>query len=174
MRLKKVGDWIHYITEGGQPFYYNEKNGEFQWDSPLAVGGITGAPTGSGTGLKAKMSSSVLNRKPSVATTSGANTSTGDVKNKEISAVSSNQVTTEPAAEGGAEEPAQEYEWRPYKDPDSGALFWYNESTGISQWECPYDNPHADGVDYSGVNDGDGDEHEHDAEVCDNTDDLGI
>ena len=27
MRLKRVGDWIQYLTETGQTFYYNEKNG---------------------------------------------------------------------------------------------------------------------------------------------------
>ena len=34
MRLKKIGDWIQYLTEGGQTFYYNDKTGEFQWISP--------------------------------------------------------------------------------------------------------------------------------------------
>jgi hypothetical protein len=34
MRLKKVGDWVKYKTETGQNFYYNEKNGEFQWENP--------------------------------------------------------------------------------------------------------------------------------------------
>lgn len=27
--------------------------------------------------------------------------------------------------------------WRAYKDPTTGALFWYNEITKVSQWECP-------------------------------------
>jgi hypothetical protein len=34
MRLKKVGDWIQYVTESGPTFYYNDKNGEFQWVDP--------------------------------------------------------------------------------------------------------------------------------------------
>lgn len=34
MRLKKVGDWIQYSTESGRTFYYNDKNGDFQWVNP--------------------------------------------------------------------------------------------------------------------------------------------
>jgi len=34
MRLKRMGDWIQYMTESNNTFYYNEKTGEFQWASP--------------------------------------------------------------------------------------------------------------------------------------------
>ena len=34
MRLRKHGDWIEYVTETSQTFFYNEKNGEFQWTAP--------------------------------------------------------------------------------------------------------------------------------------------
>jgi hypothetical protein len=37
MRLKRVGDWIQYSAEGGQTFYYNDKNGEFQWEDPNRI-----------------------------------------------------------------------------------------------------------------------------------------
>ena len=30
-------------------------------------------------------------------------------------------------------------EWKPFKDPESGAIFWYNSITQVSQWECPFD-----------------------------------
>lgn len=75
MRLKKIGDWIQYMTETGQTFYYNDKNGEFQWVNPEAD------PEGTSK------------------------------------------------AESG--------NWKPYKDPDSGAIFWHNVVTNVSQWECP-------------------------------------
>jgi hypothetical protein len=35
MRMKRYGDWIEYVTEGGQVFYYNDKDGSFQWEHPL-------------------------------------------------------------------------------------------------------------------------------------------
>jgi hypothetical protein len=76
MRLKKVGDWIQYVTESGPTFYYNDKNGEFQWVDPATD-----------------------NSSSSEASTSG--------------------------------------DWKPYKDPQSGNVFWYNKVTKISQWECP-------------------------------------
>jgi hypothetical protein len=35
MRMKRYGDWIEYVTESGQTFYYNDKDGSFQWEHPL-------------------------------------------------------------------------------------------------------------------------------------------
>jgi hypothetical protein len=77
MRLKKVGDWIQYCTEKGQTFYYNDKNGDFQWVNPQEE--------------------------------------------------STNAMMDQ----------AKEEEWVPYKDPESGCIFWYNTRTNVSQWECP-------------------------------------
>lgn len=31
-------------------------------------------------------------------------------------------------------------DWKPFKDPESGAIFWYNHVTQVSQWECPFDD----------------------------------
>ncbi len=28
-------------------------------------------------------------------------------------------------------------DWRAYKDPETGAIFWYNRVTNVSQWESP-------------------------------------
>ena len=77
MRLKKVGDWIQYVTGQGPTFYYNDKNGEFQWVDP--------------------------------------------------------ENNDESAGGGGA----GESDWKPYKDPQTGNIFWYNRVSKISQWECP-------------------------------------
>ncbi len=35
MRLKRFGDWIEYTTESGKTFYYNDRDGSFQWEHPL-------------------------------------------------------------------------------------------------------------------------------------------
>eukprot|EP01041_Mallomonas_annulata_P005388 gene5388-10775_t len=36
MRMRKIGEWIEYRTEMDQIFYYNDKNGDFQWVNPNA------------------------------------------------------------------------------------------------------------------------------------------
>ena len=28
-------------------------------------------------------------------------------------------------------------DWRAYKDPETGSVFWHNAKTNVSQWECP-------------------------------------
>jgi hypothetical protein len=36
MRIKKCGqDWIQYMTEENQEFYYNQKTSEFSWENPF-------------------------------------------------------------------------------------------------------------------------------------------
>lgn len=40
MKLRKQGNWIEYVTEQGKTFYYNEKNGDFQWVPPDPSRGI--------------------------------------------------------------------------------------------------------------------------------------
>jgi hypothetical protein len=30
--------------------------------------------------------------------------------------------------------------WRPYKDPSTGEIFWFNHETSVSQWDCPFEN----------------------------------
>jgi hypothetical protein len=76
MRLKRVGDWIEYMTEIGKTFYYNEKTGDFRWENPAI-----------------------------------------DPEGKSAK--------------------TQKSDWKPYKDPETGAVFWYNSVTNVSQWNCP-------------------------------------
>ena len=171
MRLKMVGDWIHYITEGGQPFYYNEKNGEFQWESPFAPG--LGSISDSS---KATTPGGSMNGKPGEVVDGATGNSPSLSKNQSVAALKS------PSGHDLPKSDSQQYEWRPYKEPESGALFWYNQTTGVSQWECPYDNPNAEGIDYSGADGTTGagakgaeeDHDDHNAEVVHDTDDLGI
>ena len=64
--------------------------------------------------------------------------------------------------------------WKPYKDPESGSIFWYNSVTQVSQWECPFDNlddKAKDAQETVGVDDDD--ENEQVVQVGDD-DDLGI
>jgi hypothetical protein len=125
------------------------------------------------------VSSAALHAKPAVGVTPDRDKDQGKGKDSDSPLKDPSAAETETAgeeaaaaADAGGEE-SQDSEWRPYKDPDSGALFWYNSTTGVSQWECPYDHPL--GEDGGGGNEGEGDDGEHhDAEVCHDTDDLGI
>jgi len=103
MRLKRTGDWIEYVTESGRTFYYNARDGSFQWECPDGVEKRAGE-----------------------------------------------QAQSE---QGGAQQQAQDehYPWRGYLDQDSGALFWYNELTGVSTWDMPavLEQPQLDRLDYS-------------------------
>ena len=61
-------------------------------------------------------------------------------------------------------------EWQPYKDPDSGSIFWYNTVTHVSQWECPLDD-----IDFqAGADNGGADSDDDDAVEVMGDDDLGI
>lgn len=167
MRLKKVGDWIAYVAEGGQTFYYNDKNGEFQWENPV---------TGAGAG-----SSSSSSAPPAAAAAAGTSSSGGEV--------------SADGAGAGADDATDHHqhhhrldssEWRPYKDPESGAIFWYNHVTNVSQWECPFTNgavteaeeAEADADAYAYGDGGGtqqyGDEGEHEVVEIHDSNDLGI
>jgi hypothetical protein len=61
--------------------------------------------------------------------------------------------------------------WKPFKDPESGAIFWYNSITQVSQWECPFENL-ADDLKEDGAHHDD-DEEQDVVQIGDN-DDLGI
>lgn len=108
MRLKKHGDWIEYVTGTGRPFFYNERNGEFQWDNPLHA--AISSQSEKGTAATSPVKS---------LETAAATAASPDQK----------QTTTQ--------ELSEEESWRPYKDPETGALFWYNHVTCVSQWDEP-------------------------------------
>ena len=172
MRLKKIGDWIHYMSEGGQPFYYNEKNGEFQWESPFVAGGSTVNNNSNSNGNASTLGAALSKKK--------SEENPFSVSDDDMSAKSSsNSIGKQPhsASVPDISELDSKKDWRPYKDPDSGGLFWYNEATGVSQWECPFDNQgdHSDMYDANGelLEDHDND-HDHEASVVHDNDDLGI
>lgn len=107
MRLKKVGDWIMYRADRGPAFYYNEKNGEFQWETP----------TTAHSNSKMTMSSGGAG--------GGEDVDSSDGKTSATQPVSGSQTESSSAV------------WRPYVDPATGHIFWYNQVTNVSQWECP-------------------------------------
>lgn len=116
MRLKKHGDWIEYATGNGKPFFYNEKNGEFQWENPIMA---------AAEGRSSKNSNDKKHSKSA---------KERDLANVSKSTGSGADAASVPAAEQFHSKAGA---WRPYKDPESGTLFWYNHETCISQWEEP-------------------------------------
>ena len=159
MRMKRVGDWIHYITEGGQPFYYNDKSHEFQWDCPFAeafgIGG-GGVPKQSTMNLAAAS----MHKMPP-----GGKSGDNAAANTSNPTLADQGAKAEDSGTGNS----MKGDWRPYKDPTTDGLFWYNHVTGVSQWECPYDAPAEEPNPF----DDDQGEHEFVQEVH-HTDDLGI
>ena len=130
MRLKKHGDWIEYATGSGLPFFYNERNGEFQWEQPADLGG------------------------------SGGSAAPAAVKHS-----SSKSRKQQPQQEQQPQQSEAE-SWHPYKDPESGVIFWYNHVLGTSQWEEP---AHLSGAGATRVTE----DHEEVVNVM-TDDDLGI
>ncbi len=117
MRLKRIGDWIHYVTNAGPTVYYNEKNGDFQWTEPTAI--ATESP--------------LKHIGPNVATEDHVD---GLVQSSPAAANA--PAAHEPEQEQEREPPCSD--WKPYKDPQSGCIFWYNIVTKVSQWECPVES----------------------------------
>lgn len=95
MRLKKMGDWVKYKTENGQIFYYNELNGEFQWDNPFENAPSSSSGGSSSEGKKAS--------KKQKASTNGDTLSSGVEGSKQLR-----------KAESG--------EWKPFRDPTSNKV----------------------------------------------------
>jgi hypothetical protein len=107
MRLKKVGDWIQYSTGAGRVFYYNEKNGDFKWVTPESE-----AEGSSSNGASSAHPTSTAQAE-SAHHSGGGSGAGGSAVDEELS------------------------NWRAYRDPNTGAIFWFNKVTHVSQWECP-------------------------------------
>ena len=168
MRLKKHGDWIEYVTETAQTFFYNEKNGEFQWTAPPGV-----VPRSATKGDTTPQTS------PSKQRDSPEHALLGNQATSGAMTPEATSQATKSAPSSGAG--ATHTDWQPYKDPDSGNIFWYNAVTQVSQWECPFDNVEVVAGEGQGVPDSSGagedakvdDDDEEAVEVV-GDDDLGI
>jgi len=115
MRLKQIStDWIQYVTEKGQLFYYNDADGSFQWENPLLQHEHDPSPTGKTT------KGGMISGTTSIGITTASSTigSRPSMHDKDYVDLSSSM-------------------WKAYLDPDSGSIFWYNEETHVSQWEMP-------------------------------------
>lgn len=121
MRIQRFGDWIEYITEAGKTFYYNDKDGSFQWDPPSPVQHNHHRTNNKTTKTNKNTSHTTHSTHPSL------NNNNNDPSNPTYDTHSS-QIGSEQS---------DHYPWRAYIDPETGAVFWYNEVTFVSQWELP-------------------------------------
>lgn len=100
MKLKRLNaEWLSYVPESGRTFFYNDKNGNFQWENPLGDHNVI--------------------------------SNSNDTNDKKNAIASFNDKFDEPIDPN--------HEWKAYEDPESGAVFWYNHVSKVSQWECPFE-----------------------------------
>lgn len=112
MRLKKVGDWIQYSTGAGRIFYYNDKNGDFKWVTPE---------------IDTSVASAKHSDLPFSPNTQHQDSGSPFKKQSNSSSATTSAKAPQVAAAAHEEMPAELSEWRAYKDPGTGAMFWYNE-----------------------------------------------
>jgi len=144
MRIKRYGDWIEYITESGRTFYYNDKDGSFQWEPPFATDHTTSKVKGGGSGggqNKRYVCCNVCVLYSSyfpIVSDHHALCHFGQYLLYFL--IPSSSVATTSTTTTNPQEPEEHnahYPWRAYIDPESGSVFWYNEVTFVSQWELP-------------------------------------
>lgn len=129
MRLKKVGDWIEYRTEMGQVFFYNETTGDFQWIDPNNQNHTSRNRNNQNEYTNDDYENNIYNDETTSMTASvDRRTETEDTANQMYD--HSNDDVTQSI------DPELQH-WRAYRDPSTGAIFWYNSVTNLSQWECP-------------------------------------
>lgn len=124
MRLKRFGDWIQYDTENGRTFYYNDRDGTFQWDNPVHCNNSS-SDSNSSRGGDDKMKGN-KNR-------SDNNTSI----EKKVDKTKIDSCVHTYGSSSNSSQPIVGSDWKPYMDPASGSVFWYNHRTLLSQWELP-------------------------------------
>ena len=93
-----MSEWIEYVDEDGQTYYYNNDNGMSQWAKPSAM---------------------VDKPKSTVS----------DFVQKQFTKARRRSITE-----------VVDSEWTHHTDPDTGKIFFHNETTGVSQ----YTDPHED------------------------------
>lgn len=123
MKLKKQGDWIHYATENSKPFYYNESTGDFQWIDP--------------TEPIVEVDNEGLETSRSNFETEIRKIDLSDKESDEHVSVHSSPRSASSLRNSPLTENASLGDWKPYMDPTSGFVFWFNQVTQLSQWECP-------------------------------------
>lgn len=90
-----MGDWVKYKTENGQIFFYNELNGEFQWDNPFEKGSATSNSSPDSKKEKKKKNASE------------------DAPSSDFDTANSGKSELKRASSG---------EWQPFKDPSSNKV----------------------------------------------------
>lgn len=160
MRIKRHGEWIQYTADGGKTFYYNEKNGMFQWHNPFDEHGNELSPLNMMTAAGTVIPSAAKGGTTGATETAGEDEEeyetiirVDDDSHRALSASDklpsfSGIPTTashSPKGLGGSASkkkqrlPSYYTDWKPYVDEGSQEIFWYNNRTKMSQWENPFE-----------------------------------
>jgi hypothetical protein len=158
---------VYFDDKHQSTYYYNQSTGEGQWEMPEIVRKMqdntlsslnsAGSTDGLHRSLQSKMSMRLKKVGDWIQYSTGAgrvfyyNEKNGDFKwvTPESEAEGNGTASAHPAAANSAEQsrggsgtgaPGVDEElsnWRAYRDPNTGAIFWFNKVTHVSQWECP-------------------------------------
>lgn len=128
MRIKRYGDWIEYVAESGKTFYYNDKDGSFQWEHPYGAEHTR-------AGKRKDNNNNTNAAKHSHHTTATINSDHAENSNSIHKHNTNYNITDNKDSLATTDNP--HYPWKAYIDPESGSVFWYNEVTFVSQWEMP-------------------------------------
>jgi ankyrin repeat protein len=165
MRMQRWGAWISYEdSKSKRRYWFNHETHQGQWEIPSEVRIVedkisehVSTDSSSGTMMKMSMRLRKLGDWIQYSTGNGQtfyyNERTGDFQWKnpysQSTSTSPRDMTVATTIEdvGLVKEqqqmpivktPSNKYgDWKPFMDPASGFVFWYNEKTNVSQWDCP-------------------------------------
>ena len=154
MKLKRKGDWIEYVTEEGKTFFYNEKNGDFSWVAPtfgraframtqapapeikMPAATLLPAPHHNSEPKQAQTKTKQQQQQPSSSNASTSHAGPSDEIQQHTATADGGSYGHEGVEESYNVDPADvvhNEDWKPYNDPNTGFVFWYNSATNMSQ-----------------------------------------
>eukprot|EP00607_Mallomonas_marina_P004325 CAMPEP_0182433932 /NCGR_PEP_ID=MMETSP1167-20130531/66506_1 /TAXON_ID=2988 /ORGANISM="Mallomonas Sp, Strain CCMP3275" /LENGTH=215 /DNA_ID=CAMNT_0024623207 /DNA_START=308 /DNA_END=955 /DNA_ORIENTATION=+ len=154
VRLKHYGSWIAYEDQiNGTTFYYNHRTYAGQWEVPDRVKKIERQEQTNSSMESVDVAAKRSNAKKSMRIKKVGdwieyrtemegvfyyNDNNGDFQFVDPSDNTSNEEEEGKTQRSSEPETAGDLsDWKPYKDPNSGEIFWHNQKTNVSQWECP-------------------------------------
>ncbi|EER18420.1 hypothetical protein Pmar_PMAR005331 [Perkinsus marinus ATCC 50983] len=134
------GGWQEFRADDGSSYYYNEATGVTQWERPGTLPeGWQEFRTADGTPYYYhEASSKTVWERPG----GGEEVPVGLEQNRVTGTTQSTvaEASIEASKEGGEDTAVVLEGWREFKT-DDGTTYYYNESTGVTQWERPGKQP---------------------------------
>jgi hypothetical protein len=134
------GGWSTKLDAStGKYYYFNRKTGETQWKKPPGLEGLDAAAASGASSPASDSTSSGGGRVAGL----GAGNSAGADANRPVGGsklAAAAQVARRASLTRGAGQPqprAVTSQWFEREDPASGRTFWFNKTTGETQWKNP-------------------------------------